>query len=250
MTCSFCDGNFDTPSFISGIRSCLNCYVKNKRLTEKCCGPNCNRTSVVINKNRRYCYKCNTQRSRDSFTEMDVLNSIRNPNVPTNKYKIGNKIGAGSTGAIFKAIDRDLKTEVAIKKISEKEIKLKFIVDEVLFMSRIMHPNIIRFIEGYYYEKEVWIIMDLIPYNLHSVSAKIPFTDKEAAKVAADILWALKYLHERNFIHRDVKGGNVLMTSAGIIKLIDFGTSAFVTTKNPERKTNIGTAEFMVFIKT
>ena len=61
-----------------------------------------------------------------------------------------------------------------------------------------------------------------------------PPSDAEAAAAAHDVLQGLRYLHvERGTLHRDVKGGNLLLTRGGVVKIADFGVSSCIGDLSP-----------------
>lgn len=69
------------------------------------------------------------------------------------------------------------------------------------------------------------------------------------ALICREVLRGLKYLHENCIIHRDIKGANILLTESGDVKLIDFGVSAVLSTREEKRNTLIGTVRpFLLWI--
>ncbi len=67
-------------------------------------------------------------------------------------------------------------------------------------------------------------------------------TEEEIATIIGESVKGLEYLHKNNLIHRDIKSGNLLLTSDGRLKLADFGVSAQLTSENHYRaKSFIGT---------
>ena len=70
-------------------------------------------------------------------------------------------------------------------------------------------------------------------------------TEKQIAYVTRQMCLGLSYLHRNRVIHRDLKAGNVLLTTAGQVKLADFGVSAKNKEDNQKRDTFIGTPYWM-----
>lgn len=162
MACLFCEKQVPTPSLILENKSCLNCYTQFKRNYKKCYHPTCFRQSNSIFEDRFYCDKCNQRRIRKKLeSEKDLLMKLATTDLnPTEKYEMMRKIGHGSSGTVYKAIERTTKNEVAIKKMSLKEIKIRYINNEIILMKSNVHPNIIRFLECCYADEEAWIVME------------------------------------------------------------------------------------------
>lgn len=93
-------------------------------------------------------------------------------------------------------------------------------LSEVAFLRECDHPNIVKFISAYKTNKELWVTMELMEGGTLSDAIKLfDFKEPHVAYVAQEMLAALKYLHERQFVHRDLKSKNVMMTTEGTIKL-------------------------------
>jgi len=133
--------------------------------------------------------------------------------------------GKGGFGSVVVAKSIDLDRKVAIKKLphtGKKTRQNNFC--EVAFLATCDQPNIVQFLEAYEVESELWIVMEYLEGGTLSLAAKAhKFSDRHVAYVAKEILSALKYLHEKNYVHRDLKSSNVMMSISGEIKLIDFG---------------------------
>ena len=61
---------------------------------------------------------------------------------------------------------------------------------------------------------------------------KKPLAEKEIATIMRDSLDGLAFIHSKNYIHRDIKAGNILLTDSGTVKLADFGSASFVSPAN------------------
>ena len=72
---------------------------------------------------------------------------------------------------------------------------------------------------------------------------QVPFPEVVVQSITKDMLMGLRYLHEQNVVHRDLKGGNVLLTNGGRARLTDFGVSGFM--EGSKRMTIIGSPYWM-----
>ncbi|KAI3976718.1 hypothetical protein MKX01_008576 [Papaver californicum] len=169
---------------------------------------------------------------------------------PSTKYELLNELGKGSYGAVYKA--RDLKTSemVAIKVISlsEGEEGYEEIRGEIEMLQQCSHPNVVRYLGSYQGEEYLWIVMEYCGGG--SVADLMNVTDEaleehQIAFVCREALKGLSYLHSIFKVHRDIKGGNILLTEQGEVKLGDFGVAAQLTRTMSKRNTFIGTPHWM-----
>ncbi|KAL2349145.1 hypothetical protein Fmac_003145 [Flemingia macrophylla] len=169
---------------------------------------------------------------------------------PTTKYELLNELGKGSYGAVYKA--RDLRTSemVAIKVISlsEGEEGYEEIRGEIEMLQQCNHPNVVRYLGSYQGEEYLWIVMEYCGGG--SVADLMSVTDEaldegQIAYICREALKGLDYLHSIFKVHRDIKGGNILLTEQGDVKLGDFGVAAQLTRTMSKRNTFIGTPHWM-----
>lgn len=169
---------------------------------------------------------------------------------PTTKYELLNELGKGSYGAVYKA--RDLKTSelVAIKVISlcEGEEGYEEIRGEIEMLQQCSHPNVVRYLGSYQGEEYLWIVMEYCGggsvADLMNVTEE-PLEEYQIAYICREALKGLDYLHSIFKVHRDIKGGNILLTEQGDVKLGDFGVAAQLTRTMSKRNTFIGTPHWM-----
>ncbi|EXB44860.1 Serine/threonine-protein kinase dst1 [Morus notabilis] len=169
---------------------------------------------------------------------------------PTTKYELLNELGKGSYGAVYKA--RDLKTSelVAIKVISltEGEEGYEEIRGEIEMLQQCSHPNVVRYLGSYQGEEYLWIVMEYCGggsvADLMNVTEE-PLEEYQIAFICREALKGLAYLHSIFKVHRDIKGGNILLTEQGDVKLGDFGVAAQLTRTMSKRNTFIGTPHWM-----
>ncbi|TVU44971.1 hypothetical protein EJB05_04436 [Eragrostis curvula] len=169
---------------------------------------------------------------------------------PSTKYELLHELGKGSYGAVYKA--RDLRTQelVAVKIISltEGEEGYEDIRGEIEMLQQCSHPNVVRYFGSYQGEEYLWIIMEYCGGG--SVADLIGVTDEaldesQIAYICREALKGLAYLHSIFKVHRDIKGGNILLTEQGEVKLGDFGVAAQLTRTMSKRNTFIGTPHWM-----
>lgn len=169
---------------------------------------------------------------------------------PTTKYELLHELGKGSYGAVYKA--RDLRTSemVAIKVISlsEGEEGYEEIRGEIEMLQQCSHPNVVRYLGSYQGEEYLWIVMEYCGGG--SVTDLMNVTDEaleeyQIAFICQEALKGLSYLHSIFKVHRDIKGGNILLTDQGEVKLGDFGVAAQLTRTMSKRNTFIGTPHWM-----
>nr|XP_043638105.1 wall-associated receptor kinase 2-like [Erigeron canadensis] len=149
----------------------------------------------------------------------------------TNKFNKTNIIGHGGYGVVYKGILAN-KTTVAIKKskvIDESQIKQ--FLNEVIILSKINHPNIVKLL-GCCFETHVpLLVYEYITNNTlcHHIHKEATMNFETRLKIATETAKALYYMHSTTqIIHRDVKPSNILLNDEFSAKLSDFGISRFV----------------------
>src|SRR5436190_21484802 len=145
-----------------------------------------------------------------------------------NQYKILAKIGSGGQGTVYKALDTKLNRTVVIKvlppELTQKTSNFKRFEREAQLCSQLDHPNICTIYDfneanGVYYIAMQWVDGK----NVRQQVAGRPLELKSALSVAIQVTDALAYAHSKNIIHRDIKAGNLMVTSTGQAKILDFG---------------------------
>ncbi|KAK8963766.1 Mitogen-activated protein kinase kinase kinase 2 [Platanthera guangdongensis] len=183
-------------------------------------------------------------------TSVSSIPDCVNREDPTTKYELLHELGKGSYGAVYKA--KDLKTSelVAIKVISltEGEEGYDEIRGEIEMLQQCSHPNVVRYFGSYQGEEYLWIVMEYCGSgsvaDLMNVTEE-PLNEAQIAYICGEALKGLAYLHSIFKVHRDIKGGNILLTEQGEVKLGDFGVAAQLTRTMSKRNTFIGTPHWM-----
>src|SRR5262245_28774707 len=143
-------------------------------------------------------------------------------------YRITDKIGVGGQGAVYKATEIRLVRTVVIKVLPEelvaKEANLRRFDREARLASSLDHPNICTIFDLDEVDGVHFIAMQHIEgKNVRQLVAGRPLELKTALLIGLQVADALAAAHSRGIIHRDIKSGNVMVTSSGQVKVLDFG---------------------------
>lgn len=163
----------------------------------------------------------NKQYSDVHFLDADIIVS---------HYDFLEVIGKGSQGRVIKAVDKHNGMTVAIKITEESRNS----IDEVLILSTLDHPHILKVNRVYKKNGLLFIVMDYYSRTLSAVIDSIPID--EIACVMAQLLDAIHYLKHNGIIHRDLKPDNIVISTtldgngktSYSTKIIDFGMAILV----------------------
>lgn len=147
----------------------------------------------------------------------------------------GDVLGQGSLGSVFCALEQSSGQVIAVKEVlvdqsdvSEMEFKAS-LENEVKILKNLKHPSIVSYLGHDYIDSSLYIYLEYMPGgSLTQLMASFgAFEEHLAAVYARELLEGLEYLHSRKpaVLHRDIKGGNVLVSSDCHVKLADFGCS-------------------------
>ena len=160
--------------------------------------------------------------------------SLENDFFKRYKFDAKDLLGKGGFGEVYKCRDTVSNEICAVKKIELEKMnpnqKAKTLV-EIDIMKQLNHPNIIQFKDSVFTKDEkLYIAMtladggDLSKVIDNQKKSHVPFEEKFIVNMMCKICDALKFLHlTKKIIHRDLKPQNILLTKAGLVKLVDFG---------------------------
>tara|TARA_R110002096_G_scaffold316010_10_gene510360 strand:- start:12005 stop:15934 length:3930 start_codon:yes stop_codon:yes gene_type:complete len=163
------------------------------------------------------------------------------------ELEIGDLLGAGGMGAVFKARQPRLKRDVAVKILSKRlasdpEFIARF-EREAQAMAKLDHPNIVTIYdfgdrEGYYY-----FIMEFVDGgDLHQLIAASKLDPAAVLELVPQICGAIQFAHEEGITHRDIKPANILLDTKGRVKIADFGLAKILAGTTDISLTMPGTA--------
>ncbi len=149
------------------------------------------------------------------------------------RYRLGEAIGSGGMGRVWRAHDEVLHRTVAIKELtaalyvseSDQAILLARTRGEARAAARINHSAVVTVHDVLEHDGRPWIVMELVEGRslADAVKEEERVDPREAARVGLWVLRALRAAHTAGVLHRDVKPGNVLLADDGRVLLTDFG---------------------------
>eukprot|EP01091_Cochliopodium_minus_P014346 TRINITY_DN4860_c0_g1_i1.p1 TRINITY_DN4860_c0_g1~~TRINITY_DN4860_c0_g1_i1.p1 ORF type:complete len:231 (-),score=41.60 TRINITY_DN4860_c0_g1_i1:136-828(-) len=168
---------------------------------------------------------------------------------PNKLFDKQDKIGKGAYGEVYKAIMKKTNQVVAVKiiNVSDNEA-INDVRQEIQMLYDCDHPNIVKYYGCYVHESKIWIVMELCSggsvCDIYRITGR-GLTEDQIAVICRETLQGLKYIHSLKKIHRDIKGGNILLTTNGDVKLVDFGVAAQIQNTLSKRNTFVGTPFWM-----
>jgi TolB-like protein len=137
------------------------------------------------------------------------------------------EVGHGTFGTVYRAWDPRLDREVALKLLPETAgaAQPSTVVSEGKLLAAVRHPNVVTVFGADTFDGRVGIWMEFVTGRTLKaiVDEQGPFGAHEAAVIGRDICRALAAVHQRGFVHRDVKAQNVMREAGGRTVLMDFG---------------------------
>ena len=162
------------------------------------------------------------------------------------RYHVQSRLGGGSMGFVYRALDRRLDAPVVIKTPTlarlESENFLRRFYQESKFLVRLRHPHIISILDVGEVDKVPFFVMQFVGGGSLEDKQKRkgkrqPMSRKTLARWLPQVASALDFMHAEGYVHRDVKPGNILFDDHGNPYLSDFGLSKILA---PEDETDSG----------
>eukprot|EP01102_Stenamoeba_stenopodia_P011797 TRINITY_DN3648_c0_g1_i1.p1 TRINITY_DN3648_c0_g1~~TRINITY_DN3648_c0_g1_i1.p1 ORF type:complete len:930 (+),score=207.80 TRINITY_DN3648_c0_g1_i1:328-3117(+) len=171
-------------------------------------------------------------------------------------FKFGQELGRGAFSVVYSGVDNQTRRQVAIKCIDRNMQKddpdeldpLEALRREIIIMSQIDHPNVVRFYKAYADDRNFYLILELMPFAeelFKRIVNKGSYLESDAQKIAKQIFSAVDYLHSNGIAHRDLKPENILCSGDDeneVVKVTDFGLSKIF--KEDDLQTSVGSPAY------
>jgi len=145
------------------------------------------------------------------------------------QYQILAIIGAGGMGDVYRAQDSRLDRAVAIKVLpsaAEDSERLRRFEQEARATGCLNHPNIVAVYDFGRYESAAYVAMELLEgETLRQRLEESPLPVRKAIEIAVQVARGLSAAHVKGITHRDIKPENLFLTTAGYVKILDFGVA-------------------------
>jgi serine/threonine protein kinase len=154
-------------------------------------------------------------------------------------YKITGEVGRGGMGEVYRAVrdDDHFRQQVAIKIVKrgmDTEYVLRRFRNERQILAGLEHPNIARLLDGGATDNGLpYYVMEFIEGQpIDEYCAALKLTTADRLRLFLPVCAAVHFAHQKMVVHRDIKPGNILITSEGIPKLLDFGIAKILDPEN------------------
>ncbi|MEU6375563.1 serine/threonine-protein kinase [Streptomyces sp. NPDC046909] len=170
------------------------------------------------------------------------------------RYLLGERVGQGGMGRVWRARDEMLERTVAIKELwldgpdADLRTRRERALREARASARIDHPGVVRVYDVAEEDDRLWIVMELVeaPSLERAVADRGSLGVRETARIGLALAEALRRVHAAGVLHRDVKPGNVLLGPGRRVVLTDFGIAALQDVQGLTKDgTVIGSPEYM-----
>jgi len=150
------------------------------------------------------------------------------------RYEILEEIGRGGMGLVYRARDRRLGREVALKRMPENlhdhPAAISLFLREAQAAARMNHPNIVTLYDADQEQGQLFITMELLEgLPLNSLLKRHgPFEPMDTVRLGLRICAGLSYAHDQGIVHRDIKTSNIFITREKTLKIMDFGLAKMI----------------------
>lgn len=166
-------------------------------------------------------------------------------------YELVDRIGGGGMGVVFRARDRRLGRDVAVKVLKpgcEDDDHLRRLFErEARATAQLLHPNIVTLHHVGEHEGQPYLVLELLSGETLAsrLTRRGRLALRDALAIIDGVLAALAFAHERGVLHRDLKPNNVFLTVDDRVKVLDFGVALTLDTDPGPATRSAGTPGYM-----
>jgi eukaryotic-like serine/threonine-protein kinase len=184
----------------------------------------------------------------------EIETTIREDTQRIGKFALIARLGKGSSGTVYKALDTFSGQEVALKVLDESlfagaginELSRQQFMNEASLAGRLQHPHIAAILEACIDEKSGYIAVEYVPGGdlSRAVQPDGLLKIEEVFEIAFKCCGALDYAYRQGIIHRDIKPANLMVSEGTQIKIVDFGAALLTNTAHTQIQ-DVGTPSYM-----
>ena len=169
------------------------------------------------------------------------------------KYELISRVAEGGMGVFYRALDTRLDRTVGIKTLHtefsvDEQLRARF-TNEARALAKLNHPNICILYDFFEESEQLFIVMEYIEGETLAdiVRRKGALETEKVMGVFRQILMALDYAHGKHVVHRDIKPSNIMISTQGMVKVMDFGIAKIVGASKQLTKTGrkVGSIPYM-----
>jgi serine/threonine protein kinase len=173
------------------------------------------------------------------------------PELLGGRYDLGEVLGEGGMGVVYRAWDIQLQRYVAIKLLRQFAVgssaRARF-GTEAKTLARLSHPGLITLLDASTFGDEPYLVMELVVgQTLVDHSGEVGLGLREVVGIGIELADVLDYVHRQQIVHRDLKPSNVLLRHDGRVKLADFGVARLLdgAVRHTATGMTMGTAAYL-----
>lgn len=208
---------------------------------------NCSACSHPNPPDTRFCGQCATPLTPAAGTSARLVGT----ELADGRYYVLQELGVAEMGTVYRAADRRIKREVALKVVppdlTGHPAARRRMVEEAEAYARIESPNVVRVFDVFDEGALLIIVLELVTGgDLTTVARGSGINESEAVRLCRGILGGLQALHEAGLVHRDIKPNNIFLTASGVPKVTDLGVGRDSQARERVRlDASFGTPEYM-----
>ncbi len=205
----------------------------------------CPKCSLENADSQRFCGDCGTRLITEAGGESFRTETIKLPSIDLNtgstfaeRYQIIEELGKGGMGRVYRALDKKLNEEIAIKlirpEIAWDADTVKRFRNELKTARQVVHKNVARMFDLNEEQGVPYITMEYVRgENLKNLIRKVGrLSAQQAVPIAKQVAEGLAEAHRRAVIHRDLKPQNIMIDEQGKARITDFGLARLRKTED------------------